>query len=140
MLCDFFYCVRNAIEISDKKKKLHNLIKRYNDGEDSKDFEEHVCQVRDEYIDFCQQNINMKTLYDSYNYLIKYKVLFSNNNKTGSFLLIDKEDDETIACGVITNFLEKQDNVRGNQEQFLVELSQLVKKYFGDNSNIDFSI
>jgi sulfate adenylyltransferase subunit 1 len=65
--------------------------------------------------------------------------LFETNKKTGSFLLIDKESNETLACGVITNFLPKKDKVRDNQEQFLAELSELVKKYFGDK-NIDFSI
>lgn len=65
--------------------------------------------------------------------------LFETNNKTGSFLLINKETNETIACGVITSFLEKKDEVRTNQEQFLAELSDLVKKYFGDK-NTDFSI
>ena len=65
--------------------------------------------------------------------------LFETNKKTGSFLLIDKESNETLACGVITNFLPKKDKVRDNQEQFLIELSELVKKYFGDK-NFDFSI
>jgi sulfate adenylyltransferase subunit 1 len=65
--------------------------------------------------------------------------LFENNKKTGSFLLIDKENNETLACGVITNFLEKKDQIRDNQERFLIELSELVKKYFGDK-NFDFSI
>jgi sulfate adenylyltransferase large subunit len=65
--------------------------------------------------------------------------LFETSNKTGSFLLINKETNETIACGVICGFLQKKDEVRGNQEEFLAELSVLVKKYFGDK-NIDFSI
>ncbi len=65
--------------------------------------------------------------------------LFQSNKNTGSFLLIDKITNETIACGVITNFLAKEDKAKNKQEDFLLELSQLVKKYFGDK-NIDFSI
>ncbi len=65
--------------------------------------------------------------------------LFKNNKKTGSFLLIDKNSNETIACGVITNFLPQEDKIKNRQEEFLSELSDLVRKYFG-NKNLDFSI
>lgn len=65
--------------------------------------------------------------------------LFSTNKKTGSFLLIDNITNETLACGVIENFLIQKDPQRSIQDDFLFELSQLVKKYFGDK-NIDFSI
>lgn len=65
--------------------------------------------------------------------------LFKSNKNTGSFLLIDKNTNETVACGVISNFLQKQDKVKDKQEEFLLELSQLVKKYF-TNRDIDFNI
>lgn len=65
--------------------------------------------------------------------------LFKLSKSTGSFLLIDASDNETLACGVITNFLPKTDLVQNRQEQFLGELTQLVQKYFG-NKDIDFSI
>ncbi len=65
--------------------------------------------------------------------------LFKSNKNTGSFLLIDKNNNETVACGVISNFLPKQDKAKDQQEEFLLELSQLIKKYFG-NKNIDFTI
>jgi sulfate adenylyltransferase subunit 1 len=65
--------------------------------------------------------------------------LFKANKNTGSFLLIDSNNNETLACGVITNFLPKTDKAQNRQEQFLAELSELVRKYFGDK-NIDFSI
>jgi sulfate adenylyltransferase subunit 1 (EFTu-like GTPase family) len=65
--------------------------------------------------------------------------LFKGNKNTGSFLLIDKNSNETVACGVITNFLPKEDKIKDRQEEFLSELSDLVRKYFG-NKNIDFSI
>ncbi len=65
--------------------------------------------------------------------------LFKGNKNTGSFLLIDKNSNETVACGVIANFLPKEDKIKDRQEEFLSELSDLVRKYFG-NKNIDFSI
>lgn len=65
--------------------------------------------------------------------------LFSSNKNTGSFLLIDKENNSTVACGIISNFLPKEDKVKNREEQFLSELSELVRKYFG-NKDIDFSI
>ena len=65
--------------------------------------------------------------------------LFKANKNTGSFLLIDKISNETVACGVIANFLPKEDKVKDRQDEFLSELSELVKKYFG-NKHVDFSI
>jgi sulfate adenylyltransferase subunit 1 len=65
--------------------------------------------------------------------------IFKENKNTGSFFLIDKNSNETIACGVITNFLPKEDKVKNRQEEFLSELSELVKKYFGKH-DIDFTI
>ena len=37
------------------------------------------------------------------------------------------------------HFLPKEDKILNRQEQFLAELSELVRKYFGDK-NVDFSI
>lgn len=65
--------------------------------------------------------------------------LFRNNKYTGSFLLIDNNTNETLGCGIIENFLKIQDPQKTKQDEFLFELSQLLKKYFGDK-NIDFSI
>ncbi len=66
--------------------------------------------------------------------------LFKDNKTTGSFLLIDKNSNETVACGVISTFYLKEDKPKDKQQQFLLELSALVKKYFGNNPNIDFTI
>ncbi|OFW80776.1 MAG: hypothetical protein A2887_00790 [Alphaproteobacteria bacterium RIFCSPLOWO2_01_FULL_40_26] len=66
-------------------------------------------------------SISQKTAFD----------LFKSNKSTGSFLLIDKTTNETLACGVITNFLPKEDKIQNRQEQFLTELSDLVNRYFG---------
>ncbi len=65
--------------------------------------------------------------------------LFSANKYSGSFLLIDKDSNETVACGVITNFLPKENKSKDRQEEFLSELSGLVRKYFG-KEHIDFAI
>lgn len=65
--------------------------------------------------------------------------LFHGNKYTGSFLLIDNNTNETLGCGIIENFLKIQDPQKTKQDEFLFELSQLLKKYFGDK-NIDFSI
>lgn len=65
--------------------------------------------------------------------------LFDCNKYTGSFLLIDNNTNETLGCGIIENFLKMQDPQKTKQDEFLFELSQLLKKYFGDK-NIDFSI
>lgn len=65
--------------------------------------------------------------------------LFNGNKYTGSFLLIDNNTNETLGCGIIENFLKIQDPQKTKQDEFLFELSQLLKKYFGDK-NIDFSI
>jgi sulfate adenylyltransferase subunit 1 len=65
--------------------------------------------------------------------------LFKENKNSGSFLLIDKSSNETVACGIITNFLPKEDKVKNKQEEFLLELGQLIRKHFGDNK-IDFNI
>lgn len=66
--------------------------------------------------------------------------LFTSNKNTGSFLLIDKNTNATVACGVISNFLPKEDKTQNREEQFVSELQDLVRKYFGNSKNIDFSI
>jgi sulfate adenylyltransferase subunit 1 len=65
--------------------------------------------------------------------------LFTQNKNTGSFFLIDKNTNETLACGVITNFLPKEDKIKTKQDEFLSELSELIRKYFG-SKHVDFSI
>ena len=69
-------------------------------------------------------NLAQKTAFD----------LFENNKNTASFLLIGKDDNETIACGIIANSLSQGNDGTDKQEQFLIELSQLVAKYFGDKN------
>lgn len=71
-------------------------------------------------------NLAQKTAFD----------LFENNKNTASFLLIDKNDNETIACGIIANFLSQSNKEADKQEEFLIELSQLVAKYFGTKPQI----
>lgn len=66
--------------------------------------------------------------------------LFNTNRNTGSFFLIDKNTNATVACGIISNFLQKEDKTKTREEQFVAELSDLVRKYFGSNKNIDFNI
>jgi sulfate adenylyltransferase subunit 1 (EFTu-like GTPase family) len=68
--------------------------------------------------------------------------LFSKNKNTGSFLLIDKSSNETLACGVITGLIQNGDDekILTKRDEFLQELSVLLKKYFGDKSDFDFSI
>jgi sulfate adenylyltransferase subunit 1 len=108
--------------------KINHIIDVSNLGniDNSKEYRDKILLNQIANIDL---NLSQETAFD----------LFESNKKTGSFLLIDKNSNETLACGVITNFLPKTDKVRNTQEQFLSELSQLVKKYFGDK-NIDFSI
>jgi len=71
-------------------------------------------------------NLAQKTAFD----------LFENNKNTASFLLIDKNDNETIACGIIANSLSSRGSSKDKQEEFLIELSQLVAKYFGGKTQI----
>lgn len=65
--------------------------------------------------------------------------LFQSNKNTGSFFLIDKNTNATVACGIVSNFLHKEDKTKNREEQFVSELADLVKKYFG-NKNVDFTI
>lgn len=54
---------------------------------------------------------------------------FITNRKTGSFLLIDKETNETIACGVISE-VKKEDSVStAKKTGFFSEFGSLIKKY-----------
>jgi sulfate adenylyltransferase subunit 1 len=54
---------------------------------------------------------------------------FKTNRKTGSFLLIDKATNETIACGVIQKDELLKSNAAVKKEGFFFELSSLLKKY-----------
>ena len=63
--------------------------------------------------------------------------LFTNNHELGSFLLIDKDDNSTICAGIITNVSTHKKEI-SKKEQFINELTDLVKKYFG--KEVDFSI
>jgi sulfate adenylyltransferase large subunit len=63
--------------------------------------------------------------------------LFNNNHELGSFLLIDKDDNSTICAGIITGKIAPKKEI-SKKEEFLNELSDLVKKYFG--KEMDFSI
>lgn len=55
--------------------------------------------------------------------------LFENNKNTGSFLLIDKNNNETLACGVITNSLRQGNNKKKNPESFVTKMLNLTKKF-----------
>ncbi|MDA9817932.1 GTP-binding protein [Flavobacteriaceae bacterium] len=63
---------------------------------------------------------------------------FKNNENLGSFLLIDKNDNSTVCCGIITDEVKIKKQNSDKKEEFLQELSILVKKYFG--KEMDFSI
>lgn len=52
--------------------------------------------------------------------------LFENNKNTGSFLLIDKNNNETLACGVITSSVGKNVN---KTESFVTKILNLTKKF-----------
>ncbi len=54
---------------------------------------------------------------------------FKTNRKTGSFLLIDKSSNETIACGII-NKVSEEDNLKSTNSGFFTDLLSLFKKYF----------
>jgi sulfate adenylyltransferase large subunit len=54
---------------------------------------------------------------------------FKTNRKTGSFLLIDKSSNETIACGII-NKVSNSKNGKNTNSGFFSELCSLFKKYF----------
>lgn len=62
---------------------------------------------------------------------------FVDNHELGSFLLIDKDDNSTICAGIITGTIAQKKEI-SKKEEFLNELSGLVKKYFG--KEMDFSI
>lgn len=68
---------------------------------------------------------------------------FAENKNIGSFLIIEKDTNQTVACGVIDGFTtagEKEKDPKTREQEFLHELSLLVKKYFGDKADFDFSI
>ena len=55
--------------------------------------------------------------------------LFENNKNTGSFLLIDKNNNETLACGVITSSLKQESNQKNKPESFVTKILNLTKKF-----------
>jgi sulfate adenylyltransferase subunit 1 len=74
-------------------------------------------------------NLSVKTAFD----------IFQINRNTGSFFLTDKNSNETVACGIISNFLAIEDKAKNREEHFLSELQELLRKHFG-HRNIDFTI
>lgn len=60
---------------------------------------------------------------------------FTNNKLSGSFLLINPVTNETVACGIIDGGLEDKvvDSGDKNVEEFLKDVSILIKKYFPDS-------
>ena len=54
---------------------------------------------------------------------------FKVNRKTGSFLLIDKSTNETIACGVIDTSELQNNNSKTAKTGFFKELFSLIRKY-----------
>ena len=55
---------------------------------------------------------------------------FVTNRKTGSFLLIDKSTNETIACGIINKATNDLVKSKSSNVGFFTELTSLFKKYF----------
>lgn len=66
--------------------------------------------------------------------------LFKENKSSGSFLLINNKNNETIGCGLIEANISNENNKTNRDQEFINELSILVKKYFSHNNNNDFSI
>jgi sulfate adenylyltransferase subunit 1 len=60
---------------------------------------------------------------------------FKDNKYSGSFLLIDKQSNETLACGLIENGKIQKVVVENN---FISEMSLLIKKHFGENGQALF--
>jgi len=54
---------------------------------------------------------------------------FKTNRKTGSFLLIDKGNNETIACGIICRSAKDEDESLAKKSGFFAELFSLIKKH-----------
>lgn len=104
-----------------KIDKINNIIDVLNPAFQGLQNEIHFNQIAN-----INLNLAQKTAFD----------LFENNKNTASFLLIGKDDNETIACGIIVNSLSKGNDGADKQEQFLIELSQLVAKYFGENTQL----
>ena len=55
---------------------------------------------------------------------------FKTNRKTGAFLLIDKNSNETLGCGIIETNEAKSDDSNNIKTGFFSELGSLFKKYF----------
>lgn len=55
---------------------------------------------------------------------------FKTNRKTGSFLLIDKSSNETVACGIIEKDEVSENSSSVTNLGFFFELKNLIKKYF----------
>ena len=54
---------------------------------------------------------------------------FRTNRKTGSFLLIDKSTNETIACGIINEANKEEGGFSDKKTGFFHEFISLIKKY-----------
>lgn len=64
--------------------------------------------------------------------------LFTSHKYTGSFLLIDKHTNETLACGLVTNVVTEEVKKKSVPDEFVKELADLVKKYFGEEGADNF--
>ena len=79
--------------------------------------EEKHTQITQNQIAYVDMSLSQKTAFDSFNV----------NNKTGSFLLIDKETNETLACGIITDFADIKVKAR-RKRSFIGNLIILIKE------------
>jgi sulfate adenylyltransferase large subunit len=53
--------------------------------------------------------------------------LFKTNQKTGSFFLINKNTNETLACGIIASCAFGEINVEGQKSNFVSKLTKFIK-------------
>jgi len=61
---------------------------------------------------------------------------FKDNKYSGSFLLIDKQSNETLAAGLIKEH-KVEENIN-KENSFISEMSLLIKKHFGDDGQALF--
>ncbi len=107
--------------------KLHNVIDLSNVSNDWQSKNDAISLNQIANVDI---NLSGKIAFDK----------FSDNKFNGSFLLIDSITNETVACGIINDQAKSGDIDldfdEKNVDEFLTELSSLIKKHF-PKSNLD---
>ena len=94
--------ISHLINVDDLKEDNHETIHH------------HIAQNQIAYVDL---SLSKKVPFDS----------FSVNKKTGSFLLIDRNSNETLACGIISNFTDRAVKAK-RKRGFLAKLFLLIKE------------